>query len=207
MESSGGAVLPSFTLSGVLPPYHPEIGATANDVYGRSPYLITPDQLVAAFATTEERKSLLRNLFQYRQSLRDLGFHGYQWIDGSFVEDVEGQRGRPPGDIDLVTFLVRPPDHQDQAQWGEFLAEHWEALTPADLDLHCFFVDLSLPAPVIVRQSVYWFGLFSHQRETALWKGIVQIDLNVDDAAAVAMLDEADDAAAVAMPEGGDHAQ
>jgi hypothetical protein len=36
---------------------------------------------------------------------------------------------------------------------------------------------------------VFWFGLFSHQRETALWKGIVQIELDADDAAAVALLE------------------
>lgn len=186
-------MLPSFTLSGVLPPYHPDLDATANSVHGRSPYLITPEQLVAAFATTEERKSLLRNLFQYRQSLRDLGFHGYQWIDGSFVEDVETQRGRPPGDIDVVTLFMRPAELQEEAPWGAFLAEHGDALTPDELDLDCYFVDLSLPPPVVVRQSVYWFGLFSHQRATSLWKGIVQIELDVDDAAAVAMLEGGDD--------------
>ena len=186
-------MLPSFTLSGVLPPYRPEVGATANDVHGRSPYLISPEQLVAAFATTEERKSLLRHLFQYRQSLRALGFHGYQWIDGSFVEDVETQRGRPPGDIDVVTLSKRPVGFEGDAHWGEFLDEHWDTVTAEDLDLDCYIVDLSLPPLVVVQQSVYWFGLFSHQRDTSLWKGIVQIELDVDDAAAVAMLEGGDD--------------
>lgn len=182
-------MLPSFTLSGVLPPYHPELGPTADHVHGRSPYLITPEQLVAAFATSEVRKSLLRDLFQYRQTLRDLGLHGYQWIDGSFVEDVESHRGRPPGDIDLVTFFARPAGFEGQGEWGDFVDLNGEALDAEGLGLHCFTVDLSLPPPVVVRQSVFWFGLFSHQRETALWKGILQIELDVDDAAAVAMLE------------------
>lgn len=194
MESLGKVVLPAFTLSGVLPPYHPKQGATADDVHGRSPYLITPEQLVATFATSAERKSLLRDLFQYRQTLRDLGFHGYQWIDGSFLEDVEALRGRPPGDIDLVTFVARPAVYEGDVEWGVFLDQNIDALFAEDLRLDCFFVDLSLPPPVVVRQSVFWFGLFSHQRETALWKGIVQIELDADDTAAVAML------------EGGEHA-
>ena len=187
-------MLPSFTLSGVLPPYHPEWGPTADHVHGRSPYLITPEQLVATFATSEERKSLLRDLFQYRQSLRALGLTGYQWIDGSFVEDVETHRGRPPGDIDVVTFFSRPNGYEGLAEWRGFLDQHEGALDADGLGLDCFFVDLSLPPSVVVRQSVFWFGLFSHQRETALWKGIVQISLDVDDAAAMALLEGVDHA-------------
>ncbi len=103
------------------------------------------------------------------------------------------QRGRPPGDIDLVTFFFRPAACEDGAVWEEFINQNFPALDGEGLGVHCFFVDLTLPPPVVVRQSVYWFGLFSHQRETALWKGIVQIELDTDDAAAVASLEgEAD---------------
>lgn len=186
-------MLPSFTLSGVLPPYHPELGATKDHVHGRSPYLISPEELVSAFATSPERKSLLRDLFHYRHSLRELGIGGYQWIDGSFVEDVETQRGRPPGDIDVVTFLSRPAGMSEKSSWEEFVDQHISLLNADGLAVHCFFVDLSIPAIVAIRQSVFWFGLFSHQRDTALWKGLVQIDLGVDDSAAIALLDgEAD---------------
>jgi len=48
----------------------------------------------------------------YRAALRDLGLNGVQWINGSFCEDVERTRGRPPGDIDLVSLIVRPPTAQ-----------------------------------------------------------------------------------------------
>jgi len=135
---------------------------------------------------------LLRSLFKYRQTLRDLGLSGYQWVDGSFVEDVEQNQGRPPGDIDLVTHVGRPADAADPNTWDDFLTQNWGALFPEDMGLHCFMLDLMLPPDVVVSQSVYWFGLFSHQRNTALWKGIVQIDLAVDDAAALAMLEAGD---------------
>jgi len=154
---------------------------------------VAPEDLVAALATSPERKLLLRSLFQYRRTLRELGLAGYQWIDGSFVENVEQNRGRPPGDIDLVTHVARPEQFVDPAAWEDFLDQNWDALFPEGVGLHCFMLDLMLPPEVLVSQSVYWFGLFSHQRDTALWKGIVQIDLAADDVAAIAML-EADDA-------------
>jgi hypothetical protein len=39
--------------------------------------------------------------------------NGFQWIDGSFVEDVEKSRGRAPGDVDIVTFAHRPASVAD----------------------------------------------------------------------------------------------
>jgi len=185
------AVFPSFTLSGVLPPYDPNHGPTADTPFGRSPYAISPELLVAIFATSEERKFLLLQLFNYRARLRELGFvTGHQWIDGSFVEDVETLRGRPPGDIDFVTFTRRPSAVTDDSAWTAFVVENAAIINAEGQNgLHAFFVDLSLPPEVIVRRSAYWFGLFSHQRETALWKGLVQLDLETDDGAAIALLE------------------
>jgi len=184
-------VFPSFTLSGVLPPYDPNHGPTADTPFGRSPYVISPELLVAIFATSEERKLLLLQFFNYRAGLRELGFvTGHQWIDGSFVEDVETLRGRPPGDIDFVTFTRRPSTVADDSSWAAFVAENAAIIQAEGQNgLHAFFVDLSLPAEVIVRRSAYWFGLFSHQRETALWKGLVQLDLGANDGAAIALLE------------------
>lgn len=41
----------------------------------------------------------------------------------------------------------------------------------------------------LVTQTRYWYGLYSHRRGDALWKGILQLPLNSDDVAARAMLD------------------
>ncbi|MDR0183248.1 hypothetical protein P8609_09735 [Lysobacter sp. UC] len=136
---------------------------------------------------------LLRDLFEYRRQLRELGLRdAFQWIDGSFLEDVEMQRGRPPGDIDLVTFFVRPVDAVGQEEWGAFVAEHAAAFEAEGLALDCYAVDMSVPPAVVVRQTAYWYGLFSHQRETALWKGMVQLDLAADDTAALTMIEVLD---------------
>lgn len=184
-------MLPSFTLSGVLPPFQPELGPAVSA--GRSPYRILPDDLVAAFATSPERRSLLRDLFEYRRKLRELGFRdAFQWIDGSFIEDVEMHKGRAPRDIDIVTFFSRPENVTSLEAWREFVERHQHVLNPEELSVDCYYVDMSIPPEVIVSQAVYWYGLFSHQRETALWKGIVQLDLAADDTAALETIEVTD---------------
>lgn len=53
--------------------------------------------LVKRFATSAERIEILLVLIAYRTELRSLGFlDGFQWIDGSFVEQIEITRNRPP---------------------------------------------------------------------------------------------------------------
>jgi hypothetical protein len=42
-----------------------------------------------------------------------------------------------------------------------------------------------------VKQSNYWYGLWSHQRQSLLWKGYVQIELNTHDDDAVLEVIEA----------------
>ena len=39
---------------------------------------------------------------------------------------------------------------------------------------------------------MYWYGLFSHQRETFLWKGLLRIELMSDDEQALELLNAAD---------------
>lgn len=55
-----------------------------------------------------------------------------------------------------------------------------------------FFVDLDKKSELLVDDTRYWFGLFSHQRETALWKGMIKISMQTqaEDDAAAALLDQ-----------------
>jgi hypothetical protein len=68
-----------------------------------------------------------------------------------------------------------------------FLQAHAGLFNPLQTKLtyHCdaYFVDLQKPPRLLVADSAYWSGLFSHQRVTALWKGMVQISLASDDGA------------------------
>jgi hypothetical protein len=73
--------------------------------------------LVQRFAASRERLDILRGLLEYRAALGAIGIvQGFQWLDGSFVEDVEVTKGRPPSDIDVVTLAYRPI--VDQNAWN-----------------------------------------------------------------------------------------
>lgn len=179
-------MIPRFGPSGALPPY---VGHSPTDPRGVSPYLTSMSEIAGTLAMTPERARLCKGLLEYRENLRNLGvIQGFQWIDGSFCEDVEGMRGRPPGDIDLVTLLVRPPTYQDTAAWNALVLSNLHVFKSdqAKARYRCegFFIDLNAQGANIISQITYWFGLFSHQKVTSLWKGILQVDLVSDDAAA-----------------------
>lgn len=103
--------IPDFASNGALPPF---IEDSPTNPAKRSPYKSDIFGLVDRFCTSKARAKLLYGLNAYREHLFKGGFvNGYQWIDGSFVEDVENKRGRPPIDIDLVTLFHRPIVYQN----------------------------------------------------------------------------------------------
>lgn len=171
----------------VLPPY---TGDDPGVKAAMSPYVATMHEFAVRFADSSHRAGILQGLLNYREALRNTGLiGGFQWLDGSFVEDVEQIRGRPPKDIDVVTFAYSPQvaDLNAYKQW--YLANF--ALfdrnqTKAAYDCDAFYVDLRKRPELLVDDTRYWFGLFSHQRDSALWKGMVQVPLQSDDAAAQA---------------------
>lgn len=186
-------MIPPFNEGGVLPPF---IGgdATGELQLPRSPYPATMLSLVERFATSQERGVVLRGLMGLRAGLRAVGLtEGLQWIDGSFVEDCEAVKGRPPGDVDVVNLLRRPPALADDAAWIAFLTANFALIDPTQTKatFHCdaYFIDLDTDRILVVEQAAYWFGLFSHQRGTFRWKGLVQLELMEDDVAAEAALD------------------
>jgi hypothetical protein len=123
-------------------------------------------EVVEALGFTAGRREILRGLLAYRAALVGAGFTGFQWIDGSFVEDNES-----PNDVDVVTFVDASP-------------------TPPRLDLFAgpttkvqyrcdtYVVELRQPNPAqLVREASYWLSLFSHRRGSFEWKGILQVSL------------------------------
>lgn len=99
-------MIPKFEESGVHPPL---IGACPTKPANQAPYKVSLEAFVEHFATSKERKEILIGFIKYRYELKLLAIeNGFQWLDGSFVENVEKTRGRAPNDIDLVTFAHRP---------------------------------------------------------------------------------------------------
>ena len=183
-------MIPPFNASGVLPPY---VGGSPADPHGRSPYTTTMREIAERMCTSPERVTLLRGLIGLRQALRALGIPaGLQWINGSFCEDIERIHGRAPGDIDLVTFFVRPPAHRADVAWRAFVTANIAIFdknaTKRTYGCESFYVDAGITPGSVIRQTAYWYGLFTHQRATHLWKGILEVPLIVDDSDALAFI-------------------
>ncbi|MDP3274093.1 MAG: hypothetical protein Q8Q09_02790 [Deltaproteobacteria bacterium] len=183
--------IPDFDINGVLPPF------TGTPVAGeaRSPYQVTLTAFVARFATTPTRRGMLRGLLQLRRALRAVKItHGFQWLDGSFLEDVESHEGREPRDLDVVSYVV-PPDGLSGVAWDLFVRSRLDLFdrqqTKKSFGCDAFYVSLSpLDNRILVRLTAYWFGLLSHRRDR-VWKGFVQVPLDTsdDDQAAWAVLE------------------
>lgn len=160
-----------------------------------SPFHTTLSHLVERFAISPARKEILAGYLQHRSALLALGLTGLQWIDGSFLEDIESLEGRDPGDIDVVTFTVRPAHLQtDQVAWDGLLQNNQHLFVAksakAQFKTDSYFVDITSGPGFVIQQTAYWFGLFSHRRVSRLWKGILQVwlDSQQDDASAQALL-------------------
>lgn len=181
-------MIPPFGLGGVLPPFV-GVDPTGAQNLPRSPYLATPHDLADAFCTSPERAAVLRGFFDFRDHLRAQGIlEGTQWVDGSFVENCEANLGRAPNDIDVVSLIRRPKHSQSDVDWAQFVQIRLATLFSANWTKQRFccdsyYVDLDADPLVVAELSAYWMGLFSHQRTSFRWKGLVQVDLSPQDEA------------------------
>jgi hypothetical protein len=172
-----GFVIPEYTRDGFLPPFMGD----ALSPEDRSPYLVTPQELVSLFGTSPERRALIRGFLAFRRRLRLFGFvEGFQWIDGSFVEQVELKRGRPPADIDVVTFVGPAVGYATQEAFEAACRACPEIFEAAKVKraygCDAYFVNLTSAPGFVVDRVAYWAGLLSHTR-TKAWKGILALDL------------------------------
>lgn len=173
-------MIPPFNISNVLPPFQ---GVDPTVPTQSSPYEVSMTELIARFGTSPERLEIIKGLLGYRARLTQLNITtGFQLIDGSFVENCEALRNRPPSDIDIVTFAhVALP----QVGYASFLQNNLDVFDPktskTTFKCDAYFVDLSKNPELVAGDSFYWFGLFSHQRATNLWKGMLKIPLASDD--------------------------
>lgn len=175
--------LPEWTNLGVLPPVHPtEAGHGLN----RSPYPITLQELWDRFSTSAERIDILRGFLSYRAALHAAEIvRGFQWLGGSFMENIESLEERPPRDMDVVTFFYMP-EGMDQRSLAAlspdlFASRHTKQAYQVDA------YSITLGGPMTerhVKMIAYWYSLWSHRRDDS-WKGFVQVDLDPEQDAAV----------------------
>ena len=167
-----------WTVDGFLPGNDP----TASVSERRSPYFLLLSDFVYRFGQSTERRSLVKGLLRYRALLQQAGVDtGFQWVNGSFVEDAERIRGRPPADIDVVNFIHLP----DGVSESVFYQSHCDIFDRSrirrdfSIDSYTVAMDLSRPETVLfaVRNAVYWYSVWSHTRDRQ-WKGYVEVDLD-----------------------------
>lgn len=185
--STDTVAIPPWTAQGVLPPTDSEAPASVN----RSPYHVSLVDFVLHFGRTERRRAIVSGLLDFRAALHAIGLvDGFQWIDGSFLENIEAVEERDPHDVDLVTFF-HSPDGADQASLLRASPRLFDPdATRERYRVDAYFVQLNTTAPeTLVSQCTYWNSLWSHRRN-GQWKGYLRVDLDLaDDRAAVTNLD------------------
>ena len=159
----------------------------------RSPYRVSLLEVAQRFSNTPKRIAIMRGFLQYRTALHRAGLEdGFQWLDGSFLENKEATSGEDPGDIDVATFYYLPAGAtQTQLAMEDPLTFGPDGQARKDryfVDAYLISLGLS-PVVRLVDRSHYWYGVFSHSRRNLLWKGFLQVDLSSgEDASANAFL-------------------
>lgn len=174
--------IPSFNHNHVLPPH------TGNPILlgGVSPYEATILEFCQRFSTSPERVQLLKGLISFRLKMIDFGItDGFQWVDGSFTENIELSDGRAPRDIDVITFywgLSIPAQNYIFDNFVEFFDPN---LSKSGYKLDHYSVDCesdpsnSKDTLRIVELTKYWVQLFCHNRK-GVWKGMIKLPLLTD---------------------------
>ena len=171
-------MIPEWNRDGALPHILPGVDASSPD--SRSPYGVSPIELVDRFATNPIRSEILQGFFNYRAALNSLGIErGFQWINGSFVENVEEDEDREsqsPGDIDVVTFYY--PPNTDFSEYRHIF-DNERAKATYHVDAFGFQLDQPL-TPVRVRLISYWYSMWSYRRNDLQPKGFLWMGLGED---------------------------
>lgn len=176
--------IPDWNEKGVLPP-------TGENPLGvdRSPYPVSLIGLVERFAVSADRRRILTGFLRYRAAMHACGLTiGTQWIDGSFMENVEALEDRSPNDVDVVTFFLTPEGltEADIVRRDPELFRHEPVKGTYHVDAYPVGIKGTLDQ--LLQQATYWYSLWSHTR-TKEWKGYVAVDLApTEDAEALCLL-------------------
>lgn len=166
--------IPNFDHNHVIPPF---VGSPTVREHV-SPYKCTTLELCKHFATSSKRIQILYKYLSFRTKLNEFGvINGFQWLDGSFCENIEESEKRPPNDLDLVTFYKDLSDIQTSNIIRGFREFMYPKESKQNYLLDHYIVDYSYSPESIIENTKYWLQLFSHNRHK-IWKGILRIELN-----------------------------
>ena len=164
--------IPAFDHNHVLPP-HTGNPTNPMDV---SPYECTIMEFCQHFATSPQRIVLLKSFIEFRLRMLDFKIQqGFQWIDGSFTENIEISGSRDPRDIDVVTFYMGLSTAQEKNIADSFQEFISPILSKRNYHLDHYPVNYGFRPDITVEATRYWIQLFSHNRDR-VWKGMIKIN-------------------------------
>jgi hypothetical protein len=171
-------MIPNWTDKGIIPP----INYLSPTSIERSPYQVSLTDVILKYGTSPKRNQILLGLLNFRRELHKIGItKGFQWIDGSFLEDIETLECRPPNDIDVVNFYYIPEGLSQK----ELVLRNSKIFDPIlvkeNFKVDGYFISISLASPErLISRTAYWYSMWSHKRDES-WKGFLQIDLSPSD--------------------------
>lgn len=166
--------IPYFDHNHVIPPHlgDPRIGT---DI---SPFECTTIELCQRFSTSPKRIQILENFIKFRECINKAGIStGFQWLDGSFLENIELSENRNPRDLDVVTFfggLTMIQQIDVRTKFPEFFSPK---LAKDNFLVDHYAVDYHYDPNLTIEMTRYWIQLFTHKRN-GVWKGMLKIPLN-----------------------------
>ena len=174
--------MPPFTpwnSEGFIPP----IGSIDSTSPNRSPYIVSLRDLVEDFGHTPTRQRLLAGFLDYRAELHQAGLErGFQWINGSFLENVEDNEQRDPNDIDVITFFYLPGGFTEETFYRDHgsLFDNDNVRMIYGIDTRAVLLDPS-QMDYVIKNLIYWYSLWSHTPPPEWrWKGYIQVNLAGD---------------------------
>lgn len=167
--------IPEWDDRGLLPPYMGHPAATED----RSPYQVSLADVVGRFGTTSARCDLLAGFLDFRATLRQAGLtRGFQWVNGSFIEDIMHIEAREPRDIDVITFYHLPNGYTQADFIIAFPLEFNRTTIRNQYKVDARFLCMdNINMSYLASRFVYYNNLLSHRRNWE-WKGYLQIDLS-----------------------------
>lgn len=170
------SAIPNWTMSGIIPPIRPGVPGYHTD---RAPYHALLEEFIERFAISADRAVILQGLLNYRAALYNIGVvEGFQWLNGSFLENVEDTENRSPRDIDVVTFYRMPQGYTQASLMPLIMPLVDTTASKASYCVDGYTFELDRPLSKFdVRQTAYWYSMWSHRRD-GIWKGFVQVDLD-----------------------------
>lgn len=169
-------MIPIFDHNGVIPPF---LGNPAHGSNQISPYLTTSLELCQRFAISSQRIDILRKFLAFRTEMRRFGISGFQYLDGSFMEDIENSSlNRPPNDLDLLTFFRPVTPIQEANILANFTDFVDRTNCKLNYSLDHMLINLGGDPISLVEFTRYYIQLFTHNRSN-IWKGMLKLEVGI----------------------------